>query len=75
MRRLRLGSILATKWDYKIDLNLLEQQIILLQQDEETYHSAIIEFKKAIQEQIVTSSYDEFCYFWKDNLGNHPFLE
>jgi hypothetical protein len=43
--------------------------------DKETYASEIAQLKQAYSEDKVTQSYPEFCQFWENTLGWHPFID
>lgn len=73
--RTRVNAALAIKWEPKIASNLITQQINILRRDRDTFHNEISELKKAFVEDVVTQSYSEFCAFWQDVLGWHPFLD
>lgn len=70
----RINSALAIQWEPKLASSLLAGEIEILRQDKDIYFNEISLFKKAFTEDKVTQSYQEFCRFWEDTLGWHPFL-
>jgi len=75
MDRLERQTALAIHWDSKIASDMISKQVIVLRKDKDTYANEITELKKAFAEDIVTQNYVEFCAFWQDTLGFHPFLD
>lgn len=73
--RLQTYAALAIKWEPKVASGMLSQQIDILRQDKDTYFTELSAFKKAYAENIVTQNYPDFCRFWLDTLGWHPFLD
>jgi hypothetical protein len=73
--KLRTFTALSIKWEPKIASDLLSKQIEILRQDKLTYHNEIHNLKAAYAEGKVVRSYDEFCSFWINELGWHPFLD
>lgn len=73
--RLQTNTALAIQWEPKVASNLLSKQIDILRQDKETYFTELSALKIAYGENKVTQSYAEFCKFWVDTLGWHPFLD
>jgi hypothetical protein len=70
----RVSTTLAIQWEPKIASDLLAEQVNVLRQDKETYFAELTALKQAFAEDKVTQSYTEFCQFWLDTLGWHPFL-
>jgi hypothetical protein len=70
----RFNSALAIQWEPKLASDMLAEQVNILRQDKETYFAELTALKKAFAEDKVTQSYQEFCKFWQDTLGWHPFL-
>lgn len=70
----RINSALAIQWEPKLASSMLAAQIDILREDKETYFAELSELKKAFTENKVTQNYQEFCQFWEDVLGYHPFL-
>lgn len=75
VRESNLKAALAIQWEPKVAQTMITEQINLLRQDRDTYTEEISQLKKAFVENKVTQSYDEFCQFWQDVLGFHPFLD
>lgn len=73
----RLGSYaaLAIQWEPKVASDMLAQQIEVLRLDRDTYFTELSVLKKAYAENTVTQNYADFCKFWLDTLGWHPFLD
>jgi hypothetical protein len=73
--RLQTYAALAIQWEPKVASGLLSNQIDLLRKDRDTYFNELSALKKAYAENIVTQNYPDFCRFWLDTLGWHPFLD
>lgn len=73
--RLQTYAALAIKWEPKVASGMLSQQIDILRRDRDTYFTELSAFKKAYAENVVTQNYSDFCQFWLDTLGWHPFLD
>lgn len=73
--RVKTQSALAINWEPRVASDLLAKQVELLRQDKDTYFAEITVLKKAFAEDKVTQNYQEFCQFWLDTLGWHPFLD
>lgn len=73
--QLRTYTALAIQWEPKVASDLISKQIDILRQDKETYFSEISTLKKAYADDVVTQNYADFCQFWINTLGWHPFLE
>lgn len=75
-RRLRTLVPLAIQWEPKVAANMLAQEIEHMKKaDKDTYANEIQAFKVAYAEDRVTQEYADFCKFWQDTLGYHPFLD
>lgn len=70
-----LKAALAIQWEPKVARAMITAQIDTLRVNKDDYVEEISKLKKAFIEDKVTQSYHEFCYFWEDTLGFHPFLE
>jgi hypothetical protein len=70
----RINSALAIQWDPKLASDMLAGQVEALRQDKDIYFTELTAIKRAFGEDKVTQSYQEFCQFWEDTLGWHPFL-
>lgn len=75
VREANLKAALAIQWEPRLASSMLTEMINQLRQDKDTYTEEISQLKKAFIENKVTQSYDEFCRFWQDVLGYHPFLD
>ena len=71
----KLQSALAIEWEPRIAADMLASKIEVLRKDKDTYFAEITAFKKAYAEDLVTQNYSQFCQFWIDTLGWHPFLD
>jgi hypothetical protein len=54
---------------------MITDQISVLRADKENFVEEISKLKIAFFEDKVTQSYNEFCFFWEETLGFHPFLD
>jgi hypothetical protein len=76
LHQVRLQSALAIQWEPKVAANMLAEQIEQLRlADKDMYASEIFALKRAYAEDRVTQEYSDFCQFWLDTLGFHPFLD
>lgn len=75
LKEANLKAALAIQWEPRLAAGMLADKIQILRQDKDTYAEEISQLKKAFVEDKVTQNYDEFCAFWKEALGYHPFLE
>lgn len=75
MDRLERQTALSIHWDPKIAADMLAKQVTKLREDKDTYANEISALKKAFAEDLVTQNYNDFCSFWSDTLGYHPFLD
>lgn len=75
LRRVKTHSALSIQWEPKVAGDMLSEQISILKQDSGTYFSELAELKKAYAEDRVTQNYHDFCQFWLETLGYHPFLD
>lgn len=75
LQHLKIQSSLAIQWEPKIASDMIAKQVDVLRQDKDTYFNEITALKKAFAEDVVTQNYHEFCKFWLDTLGWHPFLD
>ena len=74
--RLRVQSALAIQWEPKIASEMLTKQVKILREQDSTVFAAEIDaLKMAFAQDIVTQNYNDFCNFWSDTLGFHPFLD
>jgi hypothetical protein len=77
LRAIKVQSALAIKWDARVASNMLSKQVTILRsdKDKDIYLDEIEALKKAFAEDLVTQNYEDFCTFWQDTLGWHPFLD
>ena len=75
LKQASLKSALAIQWEPKVASSLITSVIDELREDKETYFNEISLLKKAFQEDKVTQNYADFCAFWQETLGWHPFLD
>lgn len=68
-----LIAALSIKWDPKIALLMLAQEIEKFRENKSLYHAEISAFKDAYAQNIVTQDYDSFVAFWQNIVGEHPF--
>jgi hypothetical protein len=68
-------TTLAIKWDPKVASELIIIETKKLSNNKEFYGDLINTLKEAYNANEVTQSYEEFCTFWQDTLGWHPFME
>lgn len=74
-KRLKALVPLAIQWEPKVAASMLAKQIdILRNDDKDLYVTEIQALKIAYAEDRVTQEYVDFCKFWQDTLGYHPFL-
>lgn len=75
LNRIKTQTALAIQWEPKVAASMLGKQIDILRQDKDTYFNEIDILKKAYTEDRVTQNYHDFCKFWTETLGWHPFLD
>ena|SRR5271154_1943911 len=76
LHQVRTQSALAIQWEPKVAANMLAEQIEKLRAaDKDVYAKEILTLKIAYAEDVVTQEYADFCQFWLDTLGWHPFLD
>ncbi len=76
VNQLKTRSALAIQWEPTVASDMLIKQIATLKQaDRELYSSEIMALQKAYADDVVTQEYADFCKFWQDTLGYHPFLD
>jgi hypothetical protein len=75
IKKANLKAALAIQWEPKMASTMLSTMIEDLRQDRETYSVEIAAIKKAFVEDKVTQNYNDFCSFWEETLGWHPFLD
>jgi len=74
VRDLKTRSTLSIQWEPKVASNMLSDKISEMR-DNDLYTSEYSSLKKAYVEDRVTQNYHDFCEFWVDILGYHPFLD
>ncbi len=75
LHRVKTQSALAIQWEPKVAADMMSKQIDIFRKDKDTYFQELDLFKKAYTEDRVTQNYHDFCSFWSETLGWHPFLE
>ncbi len=75
LHRVKTHSALAIQWEPNVASDLLARQVDILRQDKDTYFNEIAALKVAFAEDRVTQNYFDFCQFWQETLGWHPFLD
>jgi hypothetical protein len=71
----KMNAALAIHWEPKVARTMITEQIDILRDNRDDYVDEISLLKKAFIEDKVTQSYSDFCSFWEDTLGFHPFLD
>lgn len=77
LQQVKVQSALSIQWEPKLASEMLAKQVYSLRQnqDKDAYKSEIDSLKEAYAQDKVTQNYQEFCKFWVDTLGWHPFLD
>lgn len=75
LSQVKTNSALGIQWEPREASTMLARQINILREDKETYFEELAALKKAFVEDRVTQNYMDFCNFWMDTLGWHPFLD
>lgn len=81
IEKTKVNSIMAISWDARIAAGMVDDEIAFLrstgkQSDGTNMYSAeILELQHEYNSRSHCGSYAEFCKFWEDILGYHPFLE
>ena len=71
----KMNSALAIHWEPKVARSMITEQIDILRVNKDTYVEEISKLKRAFIEDKVTQNYNDFCSFWEETLGFHPFLD
>lgn len=71
----KMNATLAIHWEPKVASSMIAQQIAICRNDKDNYVEEISALKKAFIEDKVTQNYDDFCKFWEQCMGFHPFLD
>lgn len=71
---LKTNTALSIKWEPKVASDLLSKQIEILRKDKDVYFDELSKLKQAYAEDKITQNYSDFCQFWVEVLGWHPFL-
>lgn len=74
LNQIKTYSALAIKWEPKIASDLLAIEIEKLRSEKDLFYNELSAFKAAYAENKVTQNYYDFCKFWLDTLGYHPFI-
>lgn len=75
INKANVKATLAIQWEPKLASTMLASMINDLRSDKDTYFDEITALKRAFVEDKVTQNYTDFCSFWEETLGYHPFLE
>ena len=75
LRQARIQSALAIQWEPRLASAMIAAQINKLRADKDTYFNEIRDLKAAFAEDRITQNYTDFCNYWVEILGFHPFLE
>lgn len=77
LKRVKTQSALAIQWEPKVASDMIARQVNIMRQDidRDAYVADISALKKAFAEDVVTQNYNDFCSFWVETLGWHPFLD
>lgn len=71
---LKTRSALSIQWESKVAASMLSDRIAEMRGND-LYKTEVAELKKAYAEDRVTQNYHDFCEFWLNTLGYHPFLD
>lgn len=71
----KMSANLAIQWEPKVARDMITSQIDILRENRDSYIEEISTLKKAFIEDRVTQNYHDFCNFWEETLGFHPFLD
>lgn len=75
LKEANLKSALAIQWEPKLASGMISSMVENLRKDKDLYQDEISKLKAAFAEDRVTQNYHDFCQFWQDVLGYHPFLD
>lgn len=74
--QLKNRCALAIQWEPKVAADMLAKEIEDLRRiDKNVYAVEIAALQTAYAEDKITQEYSDFCRFWQDTLGYHPFLD
>jgi hypothetical protein len=74
LNKANVKATLAIQWEPKVASTMLADMINDLRKDKDTYFEEISALKDAFVADRVTQNYKDFCCFWEETLGYHPFL-
>ena len=77
LHRLKTQTALSIQWDPRVASDMLSSEVNVLRDhdDPSIYEDEIQKLKKAFTDDRVTQNYNDFCKFWVETLGWHPFLD
>lgn len=74
--QLKNRTALAIQWEPKVASDMLSKEIAALKKaGKDIYAQEIAALQVAYAEDRITQEYADFCKFWQDTLGYHPFLD
>jgi len=74
MTWVQIQSALSIQWEPRVAANMLSRQIDILRKYKDVHKFEIQKLKKAYSEDRITQNYHDFCEFWFETLGWHPFI-
>lgn len=82
LQKINLNSVLAINWDRHVAAEMLDDEIQWMRTNGKDtiigtnmYDDEILALQNAYMYGNHCQSYAEFCDFWTNTLGYHPFLE
>lgn len=82
MNRVQLNSTMAIYWDERLALKMIDAEIKHMRMygkdpllGGNIYSDEIQVLQGVYKDSSVIKSYPDFCQFWQDILGYHPFLD
>lgn len=74
LQDLKTRSALSIQWEPRVAASMISDRITDMRGND-LYKDEVAELKKAYSEDRVTQNYHDFCEFWVNTLGYHPFLD
>lgn len=82
LERVQLNSTMAIHWDERLAMKMVNDEIQHMRatgkdhaSNLNIYSNEIYSLQCVYKDSSVIKNYVEFCKFWQDTLGYHPFLE
>ncbi len=82
LERVKLNSTMAIHWDERVAMKMVDDEIVHMEKTGKDpmlggniYAQEITWLKGIYLNRVPLQNYENFCRYWQDVLGYHPFLE